>query len=116
MLCSQGKASCCIHFTQEEGTTTFLQLFQQKFAAIHPIIRVNATSLIVYRLRNHRELESFLEEVSGLSSKKELLQIYKVATEDEYSFLYVNLAARTIKEMFFKNFTARIELEDESND
>ena len=37
----------------------------QKFAAIHPIIRVNATSLIVYRLRNNKELESFLEEVSG---------------------------------------------------
>jgi hypothetical protein len=33
----------------------------QKFAAIHPIIRVNATSLVVYRLRNNRELESFLE-------------------------------------------------------
>ena len=32
----------------------------QKFAAIHPIIWVNATSLIVYRLRNNRELESFL--------------------------------------------------------
>ena len=74
-----------------------------KFAAIHPISRVNATSLIVYRLRNNRELESFLEEVSGLSSKKELLSIYKVATEDEYSFLYVNLAAMNIGEMFFKN-------------
>ena len=88
----------------------------QTFAAIHPIIRVNATSLIVYRLRNNRELGSFLEEVSGLSSKKELLSIYKVATEDAYSFLYVNLAARNIGEMFFKNFTGRIELEDVSND
>ena len=88
----------------------------QKFAASHPIIRVNATSLVVYRLRNNRELEIFLEEVSSLSSKKELLSIYKVATEDEYSFLYVNLAARNVHEMFFKNFTARIVLEDVSND
>ncbi len=45
----------------------------QKFAAIHPIIKVNATSLIVYRLRSNRELESFLEEVSGLTNKKGLL-------------------------------------------
>ena len=44
------------------------------------------------------------------------MTIYKAATEDEYGFLYVNLAARTVKEMFFKNFTARIELEDESDD
>ncbi len=42
----------------------------QQFAAIHPFIRVNATSFIVYRLRNNRELETFLEEVSGLSSKE----------------------------------------------
>ncbi len=88
----------------------------QKFAAVHPIIRVNATSLVVYRLRNPRELESFLEEVSGLSSKKELLSIHKVATEDEYAFLYVNLAARNVHEMFFKNFSVRIVLEDVSND
>ncbi len=77
-------------------------LSTQKFAAIHPIIRVNATSLIVNRLRNNRELESFLEEVSGSSSKRELLSIYKVASEDEYSFLYVNLAARNVHEMFSK--------------
>ena len=117
MLFSQGKASCCTHSIQGGRHNSISTIVStQKFAAIHPIIRVNATSLIVYRLRNNRELESFLEEVSGLSSKKELLQIYKAATEDEYSFLYVNLAARTVKEMFSKNFTARVELEDESND
>ena len=27
----------------------------QKFAAVHPTLRVNATSLIVYRLRNNKE-------------------------------------------------------------
>ena len=57
-----------------------------------------------------------MEEVSGLSSKKELLSIYKVATEDEYAFLYVNLAARNVHEMFFKNFSARIVLEEVSDD
>ena len=85
----------------------------QKFAAIHPIIRVNATSLIVYRLRNNKELESFLEEVSGLTGKKELLEIYKVATRDEYNFLYVNLTAKNGKEMFYQSFTAKIEIEDD---
>jgi hypothetical protein len=57
-------------------------------------------------------LESFLEEVSGLTGKKELLEIYRLATKDEYSFLYVNLTARSVSEMFYKNFTARIEVED----
>ena len=44
----------------------------QKFAAIHPIIRVNASALIVYRLRNAKELQAFIEEVSGVITKKEL--------------------------------------------
>ena len=73
-------------------------------------------ALIGYRLRNSNDVESVLEEVSGLTGKKELLAIYKAATDDEYSFLYVNLAARKISEMFYENFTGRIELEDEPND
>jgi len=80
----------------------------QKFAAIAPIIRVNSTFMIVYRLRNNRDLESFLEEVSGLTGKKELLEIYQLATEKPYSFLYVNLTAPTIKDMFYINFNQKI--------
>ena len=33
-------------------------------------------------------------------------------TDEEYAFLYINLVAKTVKEMFYKNFTARIEVED----
>ena len=86
----------------------------QKFAAIHPIIRVNATSLIVYRLRNYKELEAFLEEISGLITKKELNEIYNLATKEEYSFLYVNLTAKNVNNMFYVNFKQRIQIEDES--
>ena len=42
----------------------------QKFAAIANIIRVNATELFVYRLRNYRDLETFIEEVSAVVDKK----------------------------------------------
>ncbi len=55
------------------------------------------------------------EEVSGSTGKKELMSIYKVAAEDEFSFLYANLSARKGNEMFFNNFTGRIEVEDVSN-
>ena len=41
----------------------------QKFAAIAPIIRVNATELYVYRLRNYKDLETFVEEVSAITDK-----------------------------------------------
>ena len=42
----------------------------QKFNAIHPIIRVNATELYVYRLRNTKDLDTFIEEVSAVLDNK----------------------------------------------
>ena len=63
----------------------------QKFTALHPIIRVNATELFVFRLRNYKDLETFLEEVSALIDKKTLMELYQLATAEAYSFLYVKL-------------------------
>ena len=48
----------------------------QKFSSIAPIIRVNATELYVYRLRNYKDLETFIDEVSAVADKKTLLHIY----------------------------------------
>ena len=84
----------------------------QKFNALHPLIRVNATELFVYRLRNYRDLETFIEEVSALADKKTLLDIYNVATSEPYSFLYVRLTARDKNDMFFIKFDRRIKIED----
>ena len=66
----------------------------QKFNAIAPIIRVNATELYIYRLRNYKDLEAFIDEVSAIADKKILLDIYKLATAEPYSFLFVNLRAK----------------------
>ncbi len=83
----------------------------QKFSAIHPIIRVNATELYVYRLRNQNDLDKFLEEVSAAIDKKTLLKIYRECTKEPYSFLYVKLTAKTVGDMFFCNLTKRVEFE-----
>ena len=64
----------------------------EKFNALHPIIRVNATELFVYRLRNMKDLDTFIDDVLD---KKAVLQIYHTATSEPYSFLYVHkLAAK----------------------
>jgi hypothetical protein len=84
----------------------------QKFAAIAPIIRVNASELYVYRLRNYRDLESFIEEVSAVVDKKTLMQIYNMATSEPYSFLYVNLRAKTKDNIFHIKFDKKIEIYD----
>ena len=82
----------------------------QKFAAIAPIIRVNATELYVYRLRNYKDLETFIDEVSAITDKKTILQIYNLATEEPYSFLYVNLRAKHKNSIFMVRFDKRIEI------
>jgi hypothetical protein len=84
----------------------------QKFTAIHPIIRVNATELYVYRLRNNKDLETFLDEVSGSINKKTLLDIYRLATKDPYSFLFCNLVAKKVEDMFYQNFNHKIVISD----
>jgi hypothetical protein len=65
----------------------------QSFKTIHPIIRINATCLCIYRLRNNKYLDACLDEVSGTVGRKELLEIYNLATKEPYSFLYINLVS-----------------------
>ena len=84
----------------------------QKFRAIGNIIRINITELYVFRLRNTHDLEAFLEEVSALADKKTLLDIYNLATDEDYSFLYVKLNSKSKNNMFYIRFEKKIELVD----
>ena len=84
----------------------------QKFRAIGNIIRINITELYVFRLRNTHDLEAFLEEVSALADKKTLLDIYNLATDEDYSFLYVKLNSKSKNNMFYIRFEKKIELID----
>lgn len=84
----------------------------QKFASIHPIIRVNATELFVFRLRNYQDLSMFIDEVSGLVDKKTLNKIYLTATAEPYSFLYVKLNAKTLDDTFFIKYNKKIILDE----
>ncbi len=80
----------------------------QKFIAMHPIIRVSATELYVYRLRNYKGLETFIEEVSAVYDKKTLLALYNAATEEPFSFPYVKLTSKSKEDMFYKKFDHKL--------
>eukprot|EP00746_Dinoflagellata_sp_MGD_P156744 gnl/MRDRNA2_/MRDRNA2_85952_c1_seq1.p1 gnl/MRDRNA2_/MRDRNA2_85952_c1~~gnl/MRDRNA2_/MRDRNA2_85952_c1_seq1.p1 ORF type:complete len:254 (-),score=-1.42 gnl/MRDRNA2_/MRDRNA2_85952_c1_seq1:35-796(-) len=84
----------------------------QKFAALHPIIRVNATELFVFRLRNYQDLSMFLEEISALIDKKSLMEIYSIATNEPYSFLYVKLNEKQRNDMFLIRFDKKITIDE----
>ena len=108
------RASKILHGLYTRGRHNFISTITatQKFSSIHPIIRVNATELYVYRLRNYKDLETFIDEVSAVADKKTLMELYTMATSEPYSFLYVKLTAKSKKDMFYIRFDKKLVIED----
>ena len=109
------KSSTLLHalFTRGRHSGISTIVSTQKFCCIANIIRVNATELFVFRLRNFRDLETFIEEVSALIDKRSLMEIYNLATKEPYSFLYVKLTAKNRNDLFMIKFDKKITIEDE---
>ena len=82
------------------STITPTQVYKQ----IPPIVRKSITHLFIYRLRNHNDLESIVEESSAICDKKTLLQIYHEAVCEDYSFLYVNFMRKDKRKVFMGRF------------
>jgi hypothetical protein len=99
-----------LHALYTRGRHTFISTITatQVFNALSPLIRKNITQLYVYKLRNYRDLETIIEELSALADKKELLQMYHMATEKPYSFWYINLLSKTDRDMFFIKLDQRL--------
>jgi len=79
------------------------------------VIRKNCRCMCAWRLRNHKEVETLCDELSGVYDAKTIMELYKYATADPYSFLFVRLDAKTRRDMFWLRFEARLCIE-ESND
>ena len=98
----------------------------QKFNSLSTIIRVNSRQLFFFKMRNYREIQSMVEELSALlikknllkddknihNSKNTLLEIYEKATEERFSFLFVNLMESDINRVFMVRFEKRIIVDD----
>ena len=102
-----------LHSLYTRGRHTFCSTITstQVFNCLHPIIRKNLTQLFVYRLRNYKDLEAVLEELSALADKKVLMQMYQLATAEPHSFWYINLIAKQLNNMFFINFKQKMILD-----
>ena len=88
----------------------------QVWKALHPHIRKNVLSLIVLRLRNRTEIEVLADELGALhpQGKKGNLAFYREATDEEYSYLYVDLAAKKPADMFYRKWRKMV-LRNESD-
>ena len=55
-------------------------------------------------MRNGMELQSVVDELSAIRPPDVIRSVYEEATDEPFSFLYVDLCARQKQEMFFKRF------------
>ena len=90
------------------GCSTIVASQKLKLPLISPTLRVNCTCLFCFRLRNQSDLwDGFLHEYSALVPKDRLYEMYQEAVSVPYGFLYVNLLAKSIDNMFYSGFTKR---------
>ena len=61
--------------------------------------------------RNYKDLESLLDELSAIAPKKTLMEMYNLATEEAYSFWYINLMAKSKSDMFFIRFEEKMSIQ-----
>ena len=99
-----------LHSLYTRGRHAFISTITatQKYRALSNVIRVNATALIVFRLRSLAEQEAIVEENSAVHDKKILTSMVHRATEEPYSFLFINLAAKKPEDMFWLRFEKRL--------
>jgi len=93
-----------------------LFILSQKLYAIAPIVRVNATGLLLWRCTSLKEYVSAAEEFSGAVDKDTFKAIYDMAVRDEFSFLFLKPTARSVKDMFWLRFEKRFVIEDADSD
>ena len=72
------------------GLSTWLST--QRLCTISPVCRSNFAFMLIWELRNRKELYDYvLNELSNIHSMDLLHDMYKMATEEKHSFLFVNL-------------------------
>ena len=68
-----------------------LQSYKAQAGGISRPIRHQATSLIVFSLKDKKQLQEIAEECSGEISPELFLKVYETAVQDKHDFLYVDL-------------------------
>jgi Poxvirus A32 protein len=84
----------------------------QVYKAISPVIRKNITDIYIFRLRNHADMEAWLEEMSALCDKDTLVKLYRISTDKPFGFLYINAVAKSKQDMFYDSMQKKLVVKD----
>ena len=80
----------------------------QRPSLVSSTVRTQMSALFIFKQRNVKDLITFLDEFSAMVDKKTLMEIYKIATDQKYNFLYINLLAADADHMFYWNLDKRL--------
>ena len=58
------------------------------------------------------DMEARLDEVSAIKDKDVLIQLYRMATDEPHGFLYINLTATSVKDMFYASLRKKLTPKD----
>ena len=84
-------------------------------SAVSPLIRKNASMLLIFKISNFKEYDVLREEYSHLVGKEEFDQIYQIAVgkgAPPYSFLTILPHEQDEKRMFLARMDQRLYVED----
>ena len=99
------------HFFVSTWTST------QKLTTLSTVSRANFRFICCWRLRNQKEIDTLVEELSAVYPKKVLYDMYQTAINDQpYSFWFIDLTAKQRDDMFFIRFAKRMLVESKSSD
>ena len=86
------------------GINVFVSL--QRFMQASTTMRSQATSVFAFKFRSQTDLDHFIESQAALvpGGKKQMMEIYRVATAEPYSFLTVDLLTKDPNKIFMKRF------------
>ena len=88
-------------------------------SAVAPLLRKNASMLLVFKISNHKEYDMLREEWAHLVGKEEFDSIYQLAVgkgAPPYSFLTILPHEQDERKMFLARFDQRLFVEDEEEE
>ena len=96
---------------RHSGITTICSL--QRLRVVNPVVRVNAGTVLIWRLRSAAELDTILEEYGavygrGKEGREVVHAIYEEATRGSHDFLMINTLAKKREDLFWRNFDERL--------
>ena len=78
----------------------------QKFRVVNPIVRINSTDDIIFKLRNFADYQAWREETSALAPIETIDELYRTATSVPHGFLWLDKRATEANEIFHIGFNA----------